>query len=119
MEYLLITICQFIGIGFQVALKVLELDKKFPDDSLQDVLKQFWLSDKITLIISGLIVFANLVIHFIVAEYTTLETTIPNYALYNFGIALILGYAGQRIVYHYLGKAENVLIKKADKLDNI
>ena len=116
MEYILITICQIIGVGFQVGLKALELDKKFPDDSLSDVFKALWKSDKITLFLSGLIIFANLVIHFIVAEYTDLETVIPNYALYNFGVALVLGYAGQRIVYHYLGKAENVLIKKADKL---
>ena len=119
MDYLLITLCQLIGIGLQVALKVLELDKKFQDDSLSDVLKQFWLSDRITLIISGLIVFANLVTHFIIEEYTNFETAIPNYALYNFGVALVLGYAGQRIIYKYLGKAENVLMNKADKLDNL
>lgn len=119
MEYVLITVCQIIGVGFQVLFKVIELDKISKDDTMWDVTKEFWKSDKFTIVLSGLIIFANLVIHFIVAEYTTLETSVPNYALYNFGIALILGYGGQRIVYHYLGKAERVLTKKADKLDNL
>lgn len=119
MEYILITAFQIIGIGFQVLFKVIELDKKFQDDSMWQVTVEFWKSDKFTLILSGLIIFANLVVHFVVHEYTDFENSIPNYALYNFGIALVLGYAGQRIVYKYLGKAESVLTSKADKLDNV
>jgi uncharacterized membrane protein len=119
MEYILIVILQTLGVLFQAAVKVKELDNKFPDDSLQDVIKEFWKSDKITLMISGLIVVLHIVTHYIIEEYTDIAFTTSSYSLINFGVALILGYGGQKLIYTYLGKAENALMRKADKIDNL
>ena len=41
----------------------------------------------------------------------------PNFHLWMFGAAFVIGYAGQRLVYKYLGSAEKFLDKKVgDKL---
>lgn len=117
MEYLIIFALQFIGIGLHAAQKMLELDKKFPDDSLRDVADTFFKEDRITLIISGLVLAFNLLAHYILDAYTSVPASVPYYILWAFGIAFVLGYGGQRIVYKYLGKAESVLIKKADSLN--
>lgn len=119
MEYLLIAVLQILGIGFKAWLTILALDKKFPDDTLDDVMSEFWKSDRITLFISFWIMVSNLVFHFIIEEYSDLSEAVSYYMLINFAIAFVLGFAGQAIVYKYLGKAENVLMRKADKLDNL
>lgn len=119
MEYLIICVLQVIGIGLNAAKKMFELDKKFEDDTMNDVINMFLREDRVTLVISGLILALNLVAHYIIEMYTTLPITISYYPLYAFGIAFVLGYAGQGIVYKYLGKAEQALMKKADKLDNL
>jgi len=118
MEYALIFILQLLGIGFHVGEKVLELDKLSPDDSLGDVLKLFWKSDKITLFISGLIIGLNEVGHYIVHVYAPKSVTEWQYFdLVMFALALVLGYAGQRLVYGALGKAVVFAEKKVnDKL---
>jgi len=119
MEYLLIAVLQILGIGFKAWLTILNLDKKFTDDTLEDVMGQFWKSDRITLFISFWIMVSNLVFHFILNEYSDFPETINYYLLFSFAIAFVLGFGGQAIVYKYLGKAENVLMRKADKLDNL
>ena len=119
MEYLIVFVLQGIGISLSAAQKMLELDKKFPDDKLSDVINLFLREDRITLFISGLILIFNLVAHFIIDFYTELPLTVGYYPLLAFGVSFVLGYAGQRIIYKYLGKAESLLLKKADKLDNV
>jgi ABC-type Fe3+ transport system permease subunit len=115
MEYALIIILQLLGIGFHVGQKVHELDKKFENDTLQQVFNQFWNSDRVTVFISGLVLLLNLVVHYIIEEYAAGIRSIENYDLYSFGVALVLGYAGQRLIYKYLGKAEEVLNKKVEE----
>jgi len=119
MEYLIVFILQALGISLSATQKMLELDRKFPDDKLSDVINLFLREDRITLIISGIILVFNLVAHYIIDHYTELPLAVEYYPLWAFSISFVLGYAGQRIVYKYLGKAENLLMKKADKLDNI
>lgn len=114
MEYVLIIILQIIGCGLHVLQKVMELDKKFPDDTLGDVFSMFWKTDRVTLIISFFILCLNLVAHYIIEVYAPQIREIENWVLYGFGLALLLGYAGQRLVYKYLGKAEEVLNKKVE-----
>lgn len=118
MEYALITILELLGIGFCVAQKVLELDKKSPDDSLHDVFLLFWKSDRITILISALILILNVVAHFIIENYAPKSIVgYEYYALISFAIALVLGYGGQKIIYNALGKAGALIDKKvADKL---
>lgn len=119
MEYALIFILQLFGIGFHAGQKVLELDKLVPDDSLWDVGRLFWKEDKITLIISiFLILPLSLVLYYILLEYG--PDSISEYEYFDliyFGFALVLGYAGQRIIYGALGKAVTFAEKKiSDKI---
>lgn len=114
MEYLLIIILQLLGVGFHVGQKVKELDAKFSDDSLSDVMKEFWKQDRITLFLSVFVLASNLVAHFIVENYAPGIRAIDSYALYSFALAFVLGYAGQRLIYKSLGKAEEALNKKID-----
>jgi len=119
MEYALIILLQAIGICLHVGPKIKELDKKFPDDTLGEVITEFWKADKITIFLSIVIIVLNLTVHFIIDEYTTLPEDVKYYPLWAFAIAILLGYAGQRLVYTYLGKAEQALIKKAEKIDHL
>lgn len=117
MEYLIIFILQFIGIGLHVAQKVREIDKRSLTDTPREVLAIFFQEDWITLFISGLVLVLNLVAHFILENYSTLPATVEYFDLYGFGIAFVLGYAGQRLIYKYLGTAEEMLTKRVnDKL---
>lgn len=119
MEYVMVFILQALGISLSATQKMLELDRKFPEDKLSDVINLFLKEDRITLMISGIVLLFNLVAHYIVDTYTDLPISVEYYPIWAFGIAFVLGYAGQRIIYKYLGKAEGLLMKKADKLDNI
>lgn len=114
MDYILIIILQFVGIGLHVAQKCLELDKVCPNDTLGDVFSMFWKRDKITLFISGFVLILNLAAHYIVEVYTPEVTVMKYYPLYSFGIALVFGYAGQRVIYKYLGSAEKFLDTKIE-----
>jgi len=111
--YLIITILQVIGIGLNVLQKVLALDKLAPDDSLKDVFVLFWKNDRITVLISGFVLALNLVAHYVIGEYGPESITgYEYYDLISFGIALLLGYIGQRKIYEWLGKAEQAIDKK-------
>lgn len=118
MEYLLIIALQLIGCGLHVLQKALELDKKYPDDTLSDVFSMFWQSDKITLLISLLILCLSLIGYYVIEVYTPQLFNIEFFELYAFGIAFLLGYAGQRLIYKYLGKAEKYLDRKVDERSN-
>lgn len=119
MEYALILLFQLVGIGFHVLQKVMELDKLAPDDTLTDVFKLFWKSDRVTTLVSGLIMFGCLIAYFAVEHYApTLLEKYQYHQLYAFGISLVLGYAGQSLIYKWLGTAQSFLEKKAnDKLN--
>ena len=114
MEYLIIIALQLIGCGLHVCQKVFELDKKFEDDTLSDVFRTFLRTDRVTLIISFLVLMLNLLAHFIIEVYAPQLRQIENWVLYGFALAFILGYAGQRLIYKYLGRAEEVLNKKVE-----
>jgi hypothetical protein len=92
------------------------IDNKLPDDKFSDILSEFWRSDRVTVLISIVIVGIHLISHFILDEYTTLPDTIQYYHLLDFATAFIFGYAGQRVIYSILGKAEKKLMEKTDKI---
>jgi len=120
MEYALIFILQLLGIGFHVGQKVLELDKLTPDDGLRDVLNLFWKDDKITVLISVLLILPlNIVLYYILLNYGPDSVILYDYFdLIFFAVSLTLGYSGQRIVYGALGKAVIFAEKKInDKLN--
>lgn len=119
MEYLLIIALQLLGIGFHVMQKVISLGATYPQDGPAVVFKAFFKEDWDTLGVSGLVLLLNLVVHYILNRYAPGLSTVPNYDLYNFGVALVLGYAGQRVVYKYLGTAEKLLDRKSDNINKL
>ena len=116
MEYFIIIILQFLGIGFHVMQKISEIGNLHKEKRRPEILDAFMREDWDTLIMSGLVLILNLVVHYILEEYAYEITEIKNYYLYTFALAFILGYAGQRLVYKYLGSAETFLNNKADNL---
>lgn len=117
MEYLLIFILQIIGIGFHVMQKIISLGDMHPDKNRSQIFSAFLYEDWDTLAVSCLVIATHLIAHYIVENYTDLSMTSEKYILYSFGLALILGYAGQRLAYKFLGSAEEFLNKRAnDKL---
>lgn len=118
MEYALIVLLQLIGIGLHVMQKVIALGDQNKSMERKEIFATFWHEDWDTLFVSGLVLVLNLAAHYIIEAYTILPKEIGNYPLYAFGIALVLGYAGQRLIYKYLGTAEAALAKKGDQILN-
>ena len=114
-EYGLIVLLQFLGIGFHVMQKISALGDKFPEKTSNEIAYLFWREDWDTLFVSLLVISLNLTAHFILMEYTEVPYTVNYFYLWVFGSAFLLGYAGQRIIYKQLGTAEKFLDKTSDK----
>ncbi len=110
MDYALIFVFQIIGIGIQTIPKLFELDKKSVDDSF----RLYWKHDKFLIILSGLIIVFDEVVHFVAENYAQdfVSSLGEKYHLISFAVALMLGYAGQRILDKVLGRAEQVINDK-------
>lgn len=124
MEYLFILIAQIIGIGFHVGQKIIQLDKAHPEKSIKEVRGLFFENEWSSLFVSIVIIVTHLFVHGMIDYYiperlsTSLEIPFTNFSvpfsLAGILLAIVLGYAGQRIAYKYLGKAEKYLSKKAE-----
>jgi hypothetical protein len=115
---LLIVILQGIGIGLHVMEKIVKLGDAHPDKTRQEIQAIFFKEDWDTLRISFLIVILDLVVHIIILVYAPAIAAdkylnVP-FELWSFLVALVLGYAGQRLIYRFLGTAETFLNKKVD-----
>lgn len=118
--YLIILAIQFLGISWHLGEKLMEFDKQLPDDSLWDVFKMIWKSDKISILISFLLIPASTeLLYYVVINYAPDNLTKTDYfTLGFFGLALVFGYSGQKKIYGILGKMSDVVDKKiAAKLD--
>lgn len=123
MDYVLILALQLIGIGLHVAQKINVIDKKFPAFSMKECIVTFFNEDWITLFVSALVLVLNLIVHYIVHEFSIESTDwvwssypIVNYYTLSFMIALLLGYLGQRKIYQWLGSAEKILDQKVQQI---
>ena len=119
MEYIIITIMQICGISLSVIFKIKGLDTKYPDFSKKQIFAMFWEEDWTTLLGSVIVLALNLVVHFIMAQYTPhifdlVWLTVP-YMVWSFFIALVLGWGGQRLIYSWLGSAERALDRKVSE----
>lgn len=117
MVYFLILFFQFLGISFHVMQKIVSLGDKFPAKKVGEIFSVFWMEDWDTLTISGLIVLLDLGIHFVIFDF--LELPMPPewyYRVGPFALALVLGYAGQRLIYKWFGTAEQFFDRQATGL---
>ena len=118
MEYVIIIILQLLGISFNAMQMIMAFGNKFPNETRKGIIQIFFKEDWDTLIVSGLVLALNLTAQFIFDYYEIPFTKNENYILYAFGTAFVLGYAGQRMIYKYMGTAEKFLDKQVmDKLD--
>lgn len=122
LEYLFILFAQVIGILFHIGQKIIALDKQYPEKSLLEIRKLFFDNEWASLFVSGVIILAHLFIHGVIsfylpgAEENVIEIPLTNivvpWGLAGVLLAIVFGYAGQRLAYKYLGKAEQYLTDK-------
>lgn len=113
MEYVLIIFFQCLGIAFHVMQKVVSLGDKFPKETVRTTFATFLQEDWDTLVISGLILMLDLGTNYLLFGYLKFEHLPQWYwQLAPFAVSLILGYAGQRLIYKWFGTAEKYLDKQ-------
>lgn len=119
LEFVFIFSLQLAGISLHCMQKIKDLDNKFPDMSTNEIVSTFWENDKFTLWISGIVLWINILAHLIIHLYTPdVILMIPHFILWAFLVAFVLGYAGQRLVYKFLGTAESVINKQIEVKSN-
>lgn len=127
MEYLIIGAFQFLGVGFHAGSKIAVFDKQYPEKSNWEIVWVFLREDWNTLLMSILVLFLNLLVHFVIKEYVpdvflikfsfvvfNVTITLPIILIW-YLISFVAGYFGQRAIYKALGTAEKFLGDKLDK----
>lgn len=116
MDYILTSILMLVGILFHVMQKVRQLKIQFPELAPVRVWKTFFSEEWDSLIVSFLVwLVYELWLYISVINGFRLPNWYDMYGMY--GLALVLGYCGQRVAYRYLGTAEKVLQKRADVIE--
>lgn len=121
MDYVLIIIFQVLGFGFKCGQQITLLRKKYPQKSPKEVNNAFWFEDWNTFIMSGVVLGTDLATHYVISKlgidwsqtFTLLGVLLTweaVYLVFSVGIAIVLGYKGQDLIYKWLGSA-------ADRLD--
>lgn len=117
MEYFLILVLELLGIIANAGQIIIGLDKEKDDDKFGDVAQSFWNKNRASVLVSLIVILPiNLIGHYILANYSTYPSTIENYDLYSFALALVLGYCGQWLLYEVLNKMKEKAKQKADNL---
>lgn len=110
-EYILIGILYVMGVGFNVSQKLSKLQTKFPSFSRKEIIHTFKNEEWNTMVVSflGLVTVQSLwfAAHY---ENVTLPAWLHGFAVYP--VAMVVGYAIQRIIYKYLGTSESALMSK-------
>ena len=114
MIYILTVFAFILGCCFHVMGKVSVLKKTFPDLLPRTIWKTFWREEWNVLIGSAVVLFTLELSIYIINYFSIL---IPDWLQWGiYPISLVLGYAGQRLIYKYLGTAEKILEQKADEI---
>jgi hypothetical protein len=118
MTFILVIAIFLLGVGFHVTQTVDRLRKKFPQFGIGEIMETYFKEEWNTLIRSFLVMCTYLLFLFILS---TAQVNMPIWwdkYLVPYGLSLILGYAGQRLIYKYLSTAEKALENKADNLNS-
>lgn len=115
MDFILIVGLQIIGVGFHVGQKIRDLRVKFPNKKIPEVFGVFWQQDWNTLLGSALVLAFDMMVHFIIMEYLPAIAAHEYFEVISFGVAFVLGYAGQRIIYKHLGTAESFINSQIER----
>lgn len=123
MEYFLSLVLQLLGISFHVMQKIVSLGDKHKEKTRSEIISIFLAEDWDSLFVSFLVLVTCMVFHFAanyyfpesmnkIVEIPILNIDVPIVILILIA-SFVIGYAGQRLVYKYLGSAEKFLEKKA------
>lgn len=114
MTYILTTLLFILGVGYHVMQIVMGLRKKFPQFGFREIFGSFFNQEWDSLIRS-LLVLCTYELGLFIIGMTGIHMPVwwEKY-LVVYVLALVLGYAGQRIAYKYLGTAADVLEKKSE-----
>lgn len=117
MTYILTSLLMVCGILFHVMQKIRALRTKFPSCNPNQVVKTFFAEEWDSLFVSLVVwLVYEIFIYISILNNYSLPMWYKLYGVY--GLALVLGYSGQRLAYKYLGTAEKVLEKKAEQIEN-
>jgi hypothetical protein len=118
MEYILISLFQIFGVLFHAGQKINDLDKRYPEKSKKQIIGVFWDEDWNTLFFSAVVLAFTLAVHLSINIYAPSVLLLSwlgiPFMIWALGFSTLLGYAGQRIIYKFLGTAENALNKKIE-----
>lgn len=117
MIYALTFILFILGVSFHVLQVTDRVKRKFPQYKMREVFDTYLFEEWNTLLRSAAVLCTYELFLFILAMS---EANMPVWwekYLAVYALALILGYAGQRLAYKYLGTAEKILEKNAEKFD--
>lgn len=114
LEFFLITAFYLLGQCFDVMAKVSTLRKSNKTANFKQIWRAFFQEEWHTLIVSGLGLFliqlSWIVIH-------VQKISVPDWLHHYggiYGVSLIVGYAGQRLIYKYLSKGEDAVSGRID-----
>lgn len=116
MTYFLTTLLFLIGVGYHIMQVIQRLRRKFPEKRFREIFDTYFTEEWDSLIRSGL-VWATYELGLFIIEKS--EAVMPAWWekwFVPYAMAVVLGYAGQRLAYKYLGTAEKVLAEQPDKL---
>lgn len=119
MIYLLTIALFLLGVGYHVMQVVMKLRRQFPQFGFREIFGTFFKQEWDSLIRSFLVLSTYELGLFIIGMTGARMPMWWEKYLVVYALALVLGYAGQRIAYKYLGTAAGVLEKKSELIKNI
>lgn len=112
MDFILILIFFLIGAGFHIMQKIGALREKFPSLTPKTVWTTFFNEEWNVLIISFLCLLLLESLHFVVTVKEVELGELAKKWWFLYVLSTLVGYAGQRLIYKYLGSAEAALNRK-------
>lgn len=109
MIYILTIVLFVLGVGYHIMQTVDKLKNKHKEFSFKQIFSVYFNEEWNVLIRSGLVLATYELFLFIISMA---EVVMPEWwekYLVVYGLAVVLGYAGQRLIYKYLGTAEKTL----------
>lgn len=118
MEYIIIFAFSAFGVLFHVWQTIIDLGNQFKDKTRKEIISIFFKEEWDSLGLSVCIAGFLLLVHYVIHTYLPSAVAWQYFEVFYFGVALIMGYTGQRLLYKWLGSAADALDKKVDTVLN-
>lgn len=115
MDYIITSLLLVLGVCFFVMQKVSALKRKYSEIGFTKIWGLFFSEEWDSLMVSTLVLIVwNIFLTVCEMNQIKFPVWFDYYGIY--ALALVLGYAGQRLAYKYLTTIEGILEKKAEQL---